>query len=132
MLKIRLARTGAKKKSSYRIVVIERERARDGRFVEILGHYNPRRNPRNCCSSATGWIIGSVAEPSLLKPFAVSLRNRRKHQARLSQLSGHRGWRGGDYKPENARAAWVSGSDHTVSPQLSKVSRQLERTEGAL
>ena len=45
LLKIRLARTGAKKQSSYRIVVIERERARDGRFVEILGHYNARRNP---------------------------------------------------------------------------------------
>ncbi len=45
MLRIRLARTGAKKKVSYRIVVIDRERARDGRFVEILGHYNPRRHP---------------------------------------------------------------------------------------
>lgn len=45
MLRIRLARTGAKKKASYRIVVIDRERARDGRFVEILGHYNPRRHP---------------------------------------------------------------------------------------
>ena len=45
MLRIRLARTGAKKKSSYRIVVIDRERARDGRFVEVVGHYNPRRHP---------------------------------------------------------------------------------------
>lgn len=45
MLRIRLARTGAKKKGSYRIVAIERERSRDGRFVEILGHYNPRRHP---------------------------------------------------------------------------------------
>lgn len=45
MLKIRLARTGAKKQSSHRIVVIEKEQARDGRFVEILGHYNARRNP---------------------------------------------------------------------------------------
>jgi len=45
LLRIRLARTGAKKKPSYRIVVIDRERARDGRFVEILGHYNPRRHP---------------------------------------------------------------------------------------
>jgi small subunit ribosomal protein S16 len=40
-----LTRTGAKKKSSYRVVVIDRERARDGRFVEIIGHYNPRLNP---------------------------------------------------------------------------------------
>jgi len=45
LLRIRLARSGAKKKSSYRIVVIDRERSRDGRFVEILGHYNPRRKP---------------------------------------------------------------------------------------
>ena len=45
MLRIRLARTGAKKQSSFRIVVIDRERARDGRFVEILGHYSARRNP---------------------------------------------------------------------------------------
>lgn len=45
MLRIRLARTGAKKKSSYRVVVIDRERARDGRFVEIIGHYNPRLKP---------------------------------------------------------------------------------------
>jgi len=42
---IRLARTGAKKKPSYRVVVIEKARARDGRFVEIVGHYNPRKNP---------------------------------------------------------------------------------------
>ncbi len=45
MLRIRLARTGAKKQVSYRVVVIDREKARNGRFVEIIGHYNPRRNP---------------------------------------------------------------------------------------
>ena len=45
MLRIRLARTGAKKKASYRIVVIDGEKARNGRFLEILGHYNPRRHP---------------------------------------------------------------------------------------
>jgi small subunit ribosomal protein S16 len=45
MLCIRLARTGAKKKPTYRVVVIEKERARDGRFVEILGHYNPTTDP---------------------------------------------------------------------------------------
>ena len=45
MLMIRLARTGAKKQPHYRVVVIEKDRARDGRFVEIVGHYNPRKNP---------------------------------------------------------------------------------------
>lgn len=45
MLTIRLARTGATKKPTYRVVVIEKARARDGRFVEIVGHYDPRKNP---------------------------------------------------------------------------------------
>ena len=45
MLRIRLTRMGAKKKPYYRVVVTERRQARDGRFVEVLGHYNPRTNP---------------------------------------------------------------------------------------
>jgi len=45
MLMIRLARFGAKKKPFYRIVVIEKEKARDGRNIEVVGHYNPLSNP---------------------------------------------------------------------------------------
>ena len=66
MLRIRLARTGANKKGSFRVVVIERERARDGRFVEILGHYNPRRHPPEVVLNrerADYWI-GRGARPS--------------------------------------------------------------------
>ena len=42
---IRLARTGARKQPQYRVVVIEKARARNGRPVEIVGTYNPRTNP---------------------------------------------------------------------------------------
>jgi small subunit ribosomal protein S16 len=42
---IRLARTGARKQPHYRIVVIEKARARNGRPVEVVGTYNPRTNP---------------------------------------------------------------------------------------
>ena len=45
MVKIRLRRTGAKKKPSYRVVVTESSAPRDGRFIEIIGHYNPRTDP---------------------------------------------------------------------------------------
>lgn len=45
MLTIRLARTGARKQPHYRVVVIEKERARNGRPVEIVGTYNPRTEP---------------------------------------------------------------------------------------
>ena len=45
MLAIRLARFGAKKKPTYRVVVIEKDRARNGRSVEVVGHYNPIAKP---------------------------------------------------------------------------------------
>jgi small subunit ribosomal protein S16 len=45
MLAIRLARFGAKKKPTYRVVVIDKERARNSRSVEIVGHYNPIAKP---------------------------------------------------------------------------------------
>lgn len=45
MLMIRLARFGAKKKPTYRVVVIEKERARDSRSVEVVGTYNPVAQP---------------------------------------------------------------------------------------
>ena len=45
MLMIRLSRVGARKQPYYRVVVIEKGRARDGRSVEVVGTYNPRTNP---------------------------------------------------------------------------------------
>ena len=45
MLMIRLSRTGARKQPQYRVVVIEKERARNGRPVEVVGTYNPRTTP---------------------------------------------------------------------------------------
>ena len=45
MVKIRLRRVGAKKQPSYRIVATDSRAPRDGRFLEILGNYNPRTDP---------------------------------------------------------------------------------------
>lgn len=42
---IRLSRRGARKQPIYRVVVIEKDRARDGRSIEVVGIYNPRTNP---------------------------------------------------------------------------------------
>jgi small subunit ribosomal protein S16 len=45
MLAIRLRRAGAKNRPFFRVVVTENRTAREGRFVEVLGHYNPRTRP---------------------------------------------------------------------------------------
>lgn len=45
MLAIRLRKTGSKGRPLFRVVVTEARSAREGRFVEVLGHYNPRTKP---------------------------------------------------------------------------------------
>ena len=45
MVKIRLHRTGAKKAPFYRVIVADSHRARDGRFIEEIGTYNPLTDP---------------------------------------------------------------------------------------
>lgn len=45
MVKIRLTRVGSKKQPSYRIVVMDSRAARDAKYIEVLGYYNPRTQP---------------------------------------------------------------------------------------
>jgi small subunit ribosomal protein S16 len=57
---------GAKKKPFYRVVVAEKRQARDGSFVEIVGHYNPISNPPSVdlkMDRVQHWI-GCGAQPS--------------------------------------------------------------------
>lgn len=66
MLSIRLSRVGKKKQPFYRVVVIDRKRARDGRFVEIVGTYNPLKNPPDVqldVERVKHWL-GHGAQPS--------------------------------------------------------------------
>jgi small subunit ribosomal protein S16 len=66
MLAIRLRRTGSTKRPYYRVVVADSRSWRDGRFVEVLGHYDPRRNPavvKIDADRAQYWI-GKGARPS--------------------------------------------------------------------
>ena len=46
MVKIRLARGGRKKRPFFRVVAADSRMKRDGRFLEVLGHYNPISNPK--------------------------------------------------------------------------------------
>ena len=66
MLSIRLARVGKKKMPSYRVVVIDKRRPRNGRFVEIVGTYNPLKNPAEIKLDAERikYWLGRGAQPS--------------------------------------------------------------------
>ncbi|GAB4566464.1 MAG: 30S ribosomal protein S16 [Anaerolineae bacterium] len=95
MVRIRLRRQGAKKQPFYRIVVADREAPRDGRFIEMIGFYNPRAESdeemfRIDVERAAYWLsVG--AQPSepvdrlLRKTEAYALAEQLKQQMREQQ-----------------------------------------------
>ena len=66
MLRIRLTRKGFRKQPHYRVVVADQRAPRDGAFVDIIGHYNPRTGPESLTvdqDKARAWL-GKGAQPS--------------------------------------------------------------------
>lgn len=66
MVRIRLKRMGAKKSPFYRIVAADQRRARDGRFIETLGTYDPRTDPSTVTlkEDRLSYWLGVGAQPS--------------------------------------------------------------------
>ncbi|HNP85842.1 MAG: 30S ribosomal protein S16 [Chloroflexi bacterium SZAS-1] len=66
MVVIRLRRTGKTKQPSYRLVVSDKRSPRDGKFIEIVGHYNPIRQPKELVvkNDRVRYWLGVGAQPS--------------------------------------------------------------------
>jgi small subunit ribosomal protein S16 len=67
MLKIRLARVGKKKQPTYRVVIADARAPRDGKYVEIVGSYNPRTEPNTFVideDKVRGWLAKG-AQPTV-------------------------------------------------------------------
>lgn len=76
MVRIRLRRVGLKNQPSYRIVVQDKESPRDGRFIEIVGFYNPRTEPATITideARAFDWMMkGAQPTDSVAALFKTS------------------------------------------------------------
>lgn len=99
-VRIRLRRMGAKKQPSYRLVVADSRSPRDGSFIEVIGHYNPRREPPEVVikEDRALWWLGQGAQPSetarsLLRQAGVLRRfdEQRREQARLQATASQEG-----------------------------------------
>lgn len=66
MVRLKLRRQGKKKQPTYRLVAADSESPRDGRFIEILGHYNPRTEPATIVLKSEKILewIGKGAQPT--------------------------------------------------------------------
>ena len=84
MLSIRLRRAGATRKPHYRVVVADSREPRDGRFGEVVGHYDPRKDPAvvKIDTERTDYWIGKGAQPS------DTVRSLLKQQEKAGQSTG--------------------------------------------
>lgn len=89
MVRIRLRRTGRKKTPTYRIVVADSTSPRDGRFIEIIGQYNPRQGESalNLKTERANYWLDNGAQPSdtvrsLLRKAGVL---KARHEQRLGR-----------------------------------------------
>jgi small subunit ribosomal protein S16 len=64
MVKIRLTRIGRNRIPIYRVVVIDSEKARDGKYIEKVGHYDPRRKELRLDRDRIEYWISKGAQPS--------------------------------------------------------------------
>ena len=74
---IRLRRTGSTKRPSYRVVVADSRSPRDGRFIEIIGHYNPLTSPPTVKidrGKAQAWIAKGAQPSNTVKKLIANVK----------------------------------------------------------
>ena len=75
MVRIRLRRVGSAHQPHYRVVIADKESPRDGRFLEIVGHYNPKTNPSTIQfdeDKIYHWLsVGAQPSESVQKLFKI-------------------------------------------------------------
>ena len=74
-VKMRLTRMGAKKSPFYRIVVVDSRSARDGAYIDKVGHYNPIANPAEIVideAKAKDWLAKGVQPTDTVKNLLVN------------------------------------------------------------
>ena len=73
-VKMRLTRLGDKKSPFYRIVVVDGRKARDGEYIEKIGHYNPTSNPEEIvidADKANDWLSKGVQPTETVKTLLI-------------------------------------------------------------
>ncbi|MDD6903217.1 MAG: 30S ribosomal protein S16 [Candidatus Borkfalkiaceae bacterium] len=74
-VKMRLTRLGDKKSPTYRIVVVDSRKARDGEYIDKIGHYNPTTNPAEIVidnDKAKDWLAKGVQPTETVRALLLN------------------------------------------------------------
>jgi len=136
LLRMRLTRTGAKKRPSYRVVVADSRAPRDGRHVEILGYYDPMTSPATIkidTDRAVQWLRNG-AEPS--ERVRILLRHagvlKAHEEARIADKRKHKEEAEAAGTPAPVRAARkVAATKTAETPVVAAVAKRASKSAPA-
>lgn len=121
MVKLRLTRVGKKKQPSYRLVAANSRSARDGRFIEILGHYNPHTDPPTVVfkeERIMEWLKKGAQPTEAMKRLLVNGGIWEKFTGKPHQ------WPAGKPKPEPEPAAEVEAAEEAPAEEASEPEKE--------
>ncbi|MDP2299919.1 MAG: 30S ribosomal protein S16 [Coriobacteriia bacterium] len=119
-VKIRLARAGAKKAPFYRVVAADSRAPRDGRFIEILGRYNPRTDPSTIeldLDKVDAWIAkGAQPTETVGKLIAIARNPEAAPPAKTAPLSKKAAAKAAEAEKKAAEAAPAPAKEPEAAP----------------
>ncbi len=119
-VKIRLARAGAKKAPFYRVVAADSRAPRDGRFIEILGRYNPRTDPSTIeldLDKVDAWIAkGAQPTETVGKLIAIARNPEAAPPAKVAPLSKKAAAKAAEAEKKAAEAAAAPAKEPEAAP----------------
>ena len=133
MLVVRLRRAGSKGRPFFRIVVTESAAARDGRFVEVLGHYNPRTKPEQLTIDSermAHWLKAGARPSDTVRTLIDRMRSAGYlgRQAQSWAVGETLAWGSGELaEPAAIVDAWMRSRSHR-RVLLSRAYREIEGT----
>jgi small subunit ribosomal protein S16 len=130
MVRIRLRRVGRKKQPSYRIVVADSRSPRDGRYIEVIGFYNPRTQPATMTikeDRALYWLQMGAQPSDPVRRIMDKLGT----LARLERLHQGEAMEGLVAEAQAAAAASAPISPKTSYPAQKKAAKPVEKTDAA-
>jgi small subunit ribosomal protein S16 len=123
VIKLRLRRMGAKKQPSYRIVAAESTKPRDGRFIEIVGHYDPKTDPytlRVDEERAKYWLDNGAQPTDTVRALLV----------KSGVLPGYQGPTTGESNPAASKPSAAKTAPAAEEPASKEEASQADDTAG--
>ena len=126
-VRLRLRRTGSKNKACFRVVAADSRSPRDGRFIEVIGLYDPRHENENLNLERVDYWLKNGAQPSETVAAIIKRVRSKPPQSEVTAATAE----GGESKDTSANVEEMKSDEATVEAEAGKIADDQENSETA-